>query len=271
VATNAGVYTLRADPPQLSLQDAPDPPRPGPAPADGSALVVDREEGLIWVLATGTDSGAAWAYDSRTLEWRISVPIPSRVTGAAALGGQLWVASDAGVYLTSAPRPDVDTPVRVPGSLSGTYGIAADPTRGRVVAVTGGWPGQVYAIGAHDLVVRRLARVPTGKSSIAVVDGHVWVGGYGYGRRLIPIGVPSRVPLPVEYRVGAGAAVWPGRHVLWVTYGTGAGLSCLDPRTGAELASWPELIAPVTSRDGLVYAAAATDVTIQVLPKACPG
>jgi hypothetical protein len=103
-----------------------------------------------------------------------------------------------------------------------------------------------------------------------------WVGGYGAARHITLINGPDRQPpLAVERKVNSGVVIWPGQHVLWMTFG--GGVSCLDPRTGAELASWTEITGPVTSANGVVYAAgptgflAATSVVTKRLPARCPG
>ena len=201
-------------------------------------------------------------------------PIPSWVNAAAALGGRMWLASDAGVYVVSGPTGQ---PALVPGSYRYTYAVAADPLRDRVLAVTTGSPGQTYGINVANLYVGRDDLVPTGRSSLAVVDGMAWVGGYGAARHISLINGPDRQPpLAVERKVGSGVVIWPGRHVLWIDLRSG-GVSCLDPRTGAELASWTEIMGPVTSANGVVYAAgptgflAATSIVTKRLPARCPG
>ena len=274
VATGTGLYVLSANPPQLALRDPHGAPRVVRAPRSGFALVNDPTKHLIWVLGRREALGSATAYDSRTLARRGRVTVPSWVNAAAPLGGRLWLASDAGVYVVSGPT---GRPVLVPGSYRYTYDIAADPSRDRVLAVTTGLPGQTYGIDITNLYVGRDDLVTTGRSSVAVVDGMAWAGGFGAGRHIWLISGPDRQSaLAVERKVGSGVVMWPGRHVLWIAYGSG-GVSCLDPRTGAELASWPELIGPITSTDGVVYAAASTGflastrIVTTRLPPRCPG
>jgi hypothetical protein len=272
-ATSNGLYVLSANPAQLTLRDPHGAAHVVRSPRSGFALVEDPGKRLVWVLGRRQNLGSATAYDSRTLAWRGRVLIPSEVNAAAAFGGRLWLASDAGVYVVSGLTGQ---PALVPGSYRYTYDITADPSRDRVLAVTTGLPGQTYGIDVTNLYVGRDDLVTTGQSSLAVVDGMAWVGGYGAGRHITLINGPDRQPpLPVERKVNSGVAVWPGRHVLWVTFS--GGVSCLDPRTGAELASWTEITGPVTSANGVVYAAgptgflAATSVVTKRLPPRCPG
>ena len=272
-ATGNGLYVLSANPPQLTLRDPRGAARAVRAPRSGFALVDDPAKQLVWVLGRRPNLGSATAYDSHTLAWRGRVLIPSEVNAAAAFAGRLWLATDAGVYAVSALT---GRPTLVPGSYRYTYDIAADPSRDRVLAVTTGLPGQTYGIDVTNLYVGRDDLVTTGRSSLAVVDGMAWVGGYGAGRHITLINGPDRQPpLAVERKVNSGGVVWPGQHVLWVTFG--GGVSCLDPRTGAELASWTEITGPVTSANGVVYAAgptgflAATNVVTKRLPPRCPG
>jgi hypothetical protein len=273
VATTTGLYVLTTNPPQLALRDTHGAPRLVQAPRSGFAVVDDSAKHLVWVLGRRQGLGSATAYDSQTLARRGQVTIPSWVNGAVAFRGRLWLASDAGVYVVSGPAA---RPVLVPGSFRYTYAVAADPARGRVLAVTTGSPGQTYGIDVTNLYVGRDDLVPTGRSSLAVVDGMAWVGGFGAARHIRLINGPDRQPpLTVERKVNSGVVVSPGRHVLWVTFG--GGVSCLDPRTGAELASWTEITGPVTSTNGVVYAAgptgflAATSVVTKRLPPGCPG
>jgi hypothetical protein len=198
------------------------------APRSGFAVVDDPAKRLVWVLGRRQSFGSATAYDSRTLAWRGRVLIPSWVNAAAAFGGRMWLASDAGVYVVSGPTGQ---PALVPGSYRYTYAVAADPLRNRVLAVTTGSPGQTYGINVTNLYVGRDDLVPTGRSSLAVVDGMAWVGGYGAARHITLINGPDRQPpLAVERKVNSGVVIWPGQNVLWMTFG--GGVSCLDPRTG---------------------------------------
>jgi hypothetical protein len=272
-ASGNGLYVLSTNPPQLTLRDPHGAVRQVRAPRSGFAVVDDPAKRLVWVLGRRQNFGSATAYDSRTLAWRGRVLVPSWVNAAAAFGGRMWLASDAGVYVVSGPTGQ---PALVPGSYRYTYAVAADPLRNRVLAVTTGSPGQTYGINVANLYVGRDDLVPTGRSSLAVVDGMAWVGGYGAARHITLINGPDRQPpLAVERKVNSGVVIWPGQHVLWMTFG--GGVSCLDPRTGAELASWTEITGPVTSANGVVYAAgptgflAATSVVTKRLPARCPG
>ena len=218
--------------------------------------------------------GSATAYDSRTLARRGRITIPSWVNAAAPLGGRLWLASDAGVYVVSGPTGH---PVLVPGSYRYTYDIAADPSRDRVLAVTTGLPGQTYGIDITNLYVGRDDLVTTGRSSLAVVDGMAWVGGFGAGRHIWLISGPDRQSaLAVERKVGSGVVIWPGRHVLWIAYGPEG---CRASIHGPER-SWRagrKSSGPITSTNGVVYAAASTgflastSIVTKRLPPRCPG
>lgn len=272
-ATGNGLYVLSTNPPQLTLREPHGAVRQVRAPRSGFAVLDDPGKHLVWVLGRRENFGSATAYDSRSLTRRGRVLVPSLVNAAAAFRGRLWLASDAGVYVVSGPT---GRPTLVPGSYRYTYAVAADPSRNRVLAVTTGSPGQTYGINVTNLYVGRDDLVPTSRSSLAVVDGMAWVGGYGAARHIRLInGLDRQPPLAVERKVNSGVVIWPGQHVLWMTFG--GGVSCLDPRTGAELASWTEITGPVTSANGVVYAAgptgflAATSVVRKRLPPRCPG
>jgi hypothetical protein len=266
-----GLFVTRDNPASVS-RVSPHPTALVGAPDHPVAVLLDSDTHRVWVVANRDDEGVAWLYDSSSLTRRVSIPIPSQVIAAAAYAGQLWVATDAGVYVVTARRrPDVDLVPLVAGSLPYTSAIAVDPAHGRVLAVTEGLPGQVYSIRLSDRAVILGAQVPTGKSSIAVVDGHAWVAGYGPSRHVVPADGTAGPPLSVESKVGPGATVWAGQHVLWVTYGEGDGVSCLDPRTGAELGTFTGPIAPVTSWAATLYSAD-TDVPAGLpLNHRCPG
>jgi len=87
--------------------------------------------------------------------------------------------------------------------------------------------------------------------------------------RLDPDARTVNPPPGVDRVVGAGAAILPGHHVVWVGYATG--VSCLDARTGATLASWPGLSGPIAAQRGILYSMGRSGLARHVIPSDCRG
>ena len=111
--------------------------------------------------------------------------------------------------------------------------------------------------------------------SIAVVGDDVWVAGFGnegpviahLNAQLRPAGAPPP-PLLAD---GPGAVVWPGRSVVWLRDGGATTLTCVDARTGRELARWDGIIGPVTSLPGVAFAGTGGGVVRLSLGDGCHG
>ncbi len=244
---------------------------PGP---NGVASGIAVGDGAVWAWSQQT--GEIRAYDEASLQ-----PLGTFHTAAesifngAIVGGQLWLTTASGLVHTPA-TPTASSGalqvVTVPGVGSGAYGLGVDATHDKLfVGVYGGGGGgstfsgvQVFAVDARtDKPIAISPALGLGKESIAVVDGQVWVGGYGYAgpntplvqhldeNTLQPIG-----STPAAADTSPGATVWPGQKVVWVQAGASEQLTCIDPGSGRVLAHWPVVQGPVVSRVGHAYAIA---------------
>jgi hypothetical protein len=168
----------------------------------------------------------------------------------------------------------------VPGIVA-AYGLAADPARHRVIvgAFNGSAGGaQIDAVYTRTGKVSKGAQTTLGKESIAVAGGEIWVGGYGSegpGRtnRLLHLDANTLQisgSSPLSDMIGPGAVVWPGQHVVWVSAGGDASVSCLSPETGAVLADYGNARGPVTSVGGSAYALNPNVVPL-ILTAGCTG
>jgi hypothetical protein len=268
-ATGAAIYTLTAEPAQLTRQDGTPAPARVPAPLGATDLLVDHSTGRLWVFAAADGDGAtASSYDLATLARLSVVRLPSQVNSAAVLGDAIWLGTGGGVYVL---RRGATAAALVSPAWPDVVSVVADPARNRLLAVTIAMPAQLLSITPSG-TIWRIAQLPTGRSSLAIVDGAVWVAGFGpadHVFRLDPDAWRVGRPLEVDRVVGAGATISPGQHVVWVSYA--AGVSCLDARTGATLARWPGLGGPIAARRGILYSMGRSGLAQHVIPRGCPG
>ena len=268
-ATDAAIYSLTAEPAQLTREDGSPTPVRAIAPLGATDLLVDPSTGRLWVFAAADGDGAtASSYDLDTLARLSVVSLPSQVNAAAVFRNAIWLGTHGGVYVLRRGAPAA---VLVSRAWPDVVSIVADPARDRLLAVTISMPAQLLRITPSG-TIGQIAQLPTGRSSLAVVDGVLWVAGFGPARPVFRLDSDARTvtpPLAVERVVGAGAAIWPGQHVVWVRYA--AGVSCLDAQTGAMLARWPGLSGPIAARRGILYSMGTSGLAQHVIPRGCRG
>ena len=245
-------------------------------------IAVDAAAGRVWTWSTtqatvadsgqstGTDSTSIHSYATSSFAIGGAVKIATYTFDAAALDGQLWLATNDGLYVvTTAASGPVATKV-----ISGmVFSVAADVVRHRVLygsAVSA--PAAANSLGSiviHEIdvfthsVIGVGTPLPIGKESIAIVGDQIWVGGYGSGStpRLFHLDGSSLQPLQINglgadpLELGPGAIVWPGASVVWVRSGGSEGMACVDPQSGALLEQWPAVQGPVASVRGDAFAA----------------
>jgi hypothetical protein len=268
-ATGAAIYSLTAEPAELTRQDGSATPVRAAAPPGATDLLVDPSTGRLWVFAASDGDGAtASSYDLDALARLSVVRLPSQVNAAAVFGDAIWLGTDGGIYRLRRGAPAATLVSRAwPDVVS----IVADPARDRVLAVTISMPAQLLGITPSG-TIGRIAQLPTGRSSLAVVDGAMWVAGFGPARPVFRLDADARTvnpPLAVDPVVGTGAAILPGHHVVWLSYATG--VSCLDAQTGATLARWPGLSGPIAARRGILYSMGTSGLAQHVIPRGCRG
>ena len=99
-ATDAAIYSLTAEPAQLTRQDGSRSPVRVIPPLGATDLLVDRSTGRLWVFAAADGDGpTASSYDLDTLARLSVVRLPSHVNSAAVLGDAIWLGTDGGVYV----------------------------------------------------------------------------------------------------------------------------------------------------------------------------
>jgi hypothetical protein len=250
-----------------------------PDAVDG--IAVDAAAGRVWTWSTtqatvadsgqstGIDSTSIHAYATSSFAIDGAVTVPTYTFDAAALDGQLWLATNDGLYVvTTAANGPVATKV-----ISGTvFSVAADAVRHRVlygaqVSAPMGGANSLGSIVVHEIdafthaVIGVGSALPIGKESIAIVGDQIWVGGYGSDStpRLFHLDGASLQPIQTTaldaLALGPGAIVWPGASVVWVRSGGSEGLACIDPQSGALLEQWPAVQGPVASVRGGAFAA----------------
>ena len=252
-----------------------------PDPVDGVA--VDAAAGRVWTWSStqttasggsdGTNSTSLHAYATSTLAIEGSLTVPTYAFTAAALAGELWLATSDGLYVVGpGSTGSMEATKIVSGSV---FSVATDAVRHRILyGAAATTPAtdtvRMGSIAVHEIDAYTHALVavgtplPIGKESIAVVGDQIWVAGYGSGStpRLFHLDSSSLQPVKAigfgasnGPELGPGAIVWPGASVLWVRSGGSEALSCVDPQTGTALEQWETVQGPVGSVRGQAYSA----------------
>jgi outer membrane protein assembly factor BamB len=205
-------------------------------PAAGERLLaLDPERHVIWLVLANAVPTLMIEFDSRTLRAIVRRTWSQVVSGAAAVNGYLYLANDFGVAELSAYAVHP----RIVAGLRGAVGpITADPADGRLIALDVSNPVGVWSYRHGQRPYEATERLGISQASVAVADGHIWVGGYGpEGAMLFELSprtllaVASR-PFPA---LGRGAVVVAGgRKVIWVRSASASSdlLECIDARTG---------------------------------------
>jgi hypothetical protein len=243
------------------------------APEGASHVYADQAGERVWVAA----DDLVFAYDGPTLASIGQVQLNRPVTSAAALDGRLYIGTDHGVYVATAPTYYLGSPVTV-RPLSGFSGqvvqtIAADPARHRLLAVTVNYELlEVKATGVR--FVRQLRNLLP--ESIAVTRSAIWIIGYGDPgvSRIGRLDPKTMTITPVgsgDADAPQGASAWPGSDVFWVRNNSTDDLTCRDARTGEIAQTLSGVPGPVTSTGGAAYAVrAGVAIRLQVAAL-CPG
>jgi hypothetical protein len=270
-----------------------------PDAVDGTA--VDRVAGLVWTWSStqpadasgdsAADSTSIHAYQTSTFAMDGAVTLPAYTFSAVALDGKLWLATSGGLYVVGTGSDGTKSATKVvDGSVSS---VAADAPRHRILfgvfvetptassTTTDSNTIGIVAVHAVDAANHHVTTVgtplPVGKESIAVVDGQVWVAGFGSDSLLIHLDAKTLRPIGAgasglgKLDLGPGAIVWPGESVVWVRAGGSEALSCFDPKTGAVLEQWDTVQGPVASVVGRAYAASDGSLEQLSLAGGCKG
>ena len=263
--TSDGLYVLTNNPNQIVKLDAAGSSIKATADLPTTASGVTTGDGRVWVWTQ--QGGQLYAFDTANLQPVGAYDAGLPVNEVADVDGYLYLTTGNGLLRAPANASASGrlATTAVAGIDGNTYGIAADPTRHRVLV--GAMPAgstsfagvRVVAIDTRTgKVVAQSAQTSVGKESIAVVGDQVWVGGFGdTDKPLIEHLDATTLKVigssPVGDEVGPGAILWPGADVLWVRNGGNEGLSCVDPKTGAILEQWLAVQGPVVSGPGHAY------------------
>jgi len=210
-------------------------------------------------------------FDSKTLSFIAEFSVNEGIFNAVAVGNELYFTTDQGLKVahTDVEKTGVMTTVETVTGIDGsTYGLAADPARHRVLvgvtppgtAPANGFAGaRVVAVDTRTgKVAQQGEQTSVGKESIAVIDGQVWIGGYGDVDKPRLMHLDARTlhvigSSPASADLGPGTILWPGSQVLWVRSGGSQQLACIDPSSGAILEQWANVQGPVTSVSGHAF------------------
>jgi hypothetical protein len=221
-------------------------------------LAVDPDAPRIWVVLTNAAPSRMIEFDATTLQRLRDVRWPVLVQRAVALRGHLYVSTDFGVADLG---PNAARPHFVPG-LAGALGpVTLDPTRHRLIVTDFGYPTDVWTYSPGTFATQSPYQLPYVRGSVAVVDGRIWVGGWGLRRaeleQLDPKTLRPVLHAPAR-GLGAGLTILGhGSRVLWVRLDTdGDALACIDGVTGRIEQTWQlaAVNAVTSSRAGALVA-----------------
>jgi hypothetical protein len=239
------------------------------APTGGRLVVANKTSDLVWVVAPNSGYSDVFVYIGSTMAGIGRFHVPAVVSAADALGNQLWMATDRGIYR----GPRGTTAVRVPGFTGAARLIAADPLRFRLLAVSTDYD-LIDVDGQRARVVRRLSEILP--EAVAVTGSGIWFVGFGrqLGSRLGRVDPHTlRIRLVGVPDAGApqGAEAWAGERVLWIKYAYSGSLVCIDGSTGEAGGAFTNTDSPVVSTLGLAYAVRSRGVVRLPTVAGCPG
>ena len=241
-----------------------------------SRLLVDSPAARLWIVDENAGPTQVREFDSGTLALLGTLNVPATVFSAAAVNGRLFLATADGVEQFA---PGSSSLTGVTNSIPVIRAITADPSRQAVLGLSSGPTAGVITVSADGATL--LAGPGLGltqRSTVAVIDGTLWVSGVGATASLARLDPASMHPVTsgpnqtgVISSVGGTVTVTPGAADLWVYSPSTARLYCVDDRTGQELQHWDGLSGPVTAGGRGPFAVGHGHVLPLVLRGACQG
>ena len=220
-------------------------------------LVADPSGARLWVVSEGSEPAPIRVIDTARPARGPDVAVPATIYDTAVLDGHLYLATSAGVLDVA---PGASRAAALNGRTDLVTAIAADPARGRLLALDATSPVHVLAV-TPGAGVRAAATLPSvGVSSIAVVAGSIWLGGYSdTGSVVVRLAPDSLSPVdvsPVSGLAGPGTRVVAGQTDLFVTSGAAPAAQgwCVDGRSGSVLTAWTGLAGTPSSAGGRIFA-----------------
>lgn len=203
-------------------------------------LAVDPAAARVWVVLANAAPSRMIEFDAGSLRRLRDVRWPDLVQHAVALRGHLYVTTDFGVadLAPGATRP------RFIAGMAGAVGpLAVDPTRDRLVATDLGYPTDVWTYRPGTYPMQAAFQLPLSRSTVTVVDGQIWVGGFGLHTAVLTRLDPTTLrPVAMVRTPGLGPGamiVGAGSRVFWLRPGSRSdSLTCVDAHTGAVQQTW---------------------------------
>ncbi|HEY0870788.1 MAG TPA: hypothetical protein VGD55_10355 [Acidothermaceae bacterium] len=203
---------------------------------DIDGIAADSVEGLVWtwsssqpiVSDTSTDVGSTIVRARTTLPGTVTIDAPAAVPAytfsAAALDGDLWLATSDGLFVVALDQASWSVTKLVSGSV---FSIAADAVRDRIlygsaVGTTDAGSNSLGSIAVHEINARTRTAIavgtplPIGKESIAIVGDQIWVAGYGSGStpRVFHLDGSSLEPIATsDLNLGSPLELGPGARL----------------------------------------------------------
>jgi hypothetical protein len=242
--------------------------------ADSSPrLAVDVPAHRIWIVVANATPTRMVEFDQTTLQRIRQVTWRQLVYGAVAYRGHLYLSTGRGVADLA---PDASVP-RYVGGLGGAVGpIAVDLTRGRLIVMDLGYPTDIWAYRPGSRPFEVAVPLRFGKGSLAIVNGAIWVGGFGdHGAVLDRLDPATLQPIvrtrPAEF--GPGAVVTgAGARVLWVLAGGGSGaLACVSATTGRVEQRWRLASINAVASDAMGGLVATSNGLLGLILSGCQG
>ena len=267
-------YVLTRTPPRLIALDGAGTTLVNSVGVDEGSVLVASDDFTDQLCIVSTDGVASVVhfYDPLFLTHQRQVRLPTVVTAAATLRGDLWLATAGGLYRIPAGSKSAK---RVPGIDGAVGAVAADPADDRLLVSVGDEPATVIAVNSDTSVIEQRASVALGKVSIAATVHGLWVAGYGAPEepKLIQLDPESLAVVgtsPLGLEVGPGAVVWPGRGVVWVRSGGSEDLACMSSTNGAVQARWHDITGPVVSGNSVALSVSlGYVVALQIIGTPC--
>lgn len=239
-------------------------------------LVLDLSTQTIWLVELGHRNTTLYSFENVTMMQQRVIHIAGRISGAVSLDGRLFLAEQTRlVEVPKSGRPRVVA--RATGG--GFDSIVADSARGGLIIANLGAPTilQRATVGSGGKVhMSRPVRLAIAKASMAVVNGAIWIGGFGEAQqnaplyRLDPATLRPETTSPLARNLGPGAVIVAGGVLdVWVRDGGSGALHCIDAAAGNPLQHWT-IDGPVSSGGGNALVATGTGM-IPLALRSCSG
>lgn len=207
-------------------------------------LLYDAVHASIWLVPIGgASSGRLMEFGAADLGRREDIPLPAAVTSAAVLDGEIYLGTAEKGLLGVAPG--TRTVLSVPGAADDIGSMVPDPSRDRLLYLTGAVPVRVRSWSPGRIRSGAVGRLTFGRADLIVVDKWIWAAGFGaHGAVLVRLDPETLRPVQSDDRLagelGSGAILAAaGNHDFLVrSDATVDPLWCVDAHTGEIEQRW---------------------------------